>query len=403
MKLIITEAHYKFLLENLIDEAVPSEHFYERQLGRFVNKDEFNVGYDEGDFNYITVGTVKKDMIIKKDYSRLIEKFENYDLPDEKSYGIKIENLRIPIKDIEISQSYIRYFKENIADIDFEYNIREQMKNELNDRFNIPLDKIKLDEEKVKRRIENELKREIKNFLYSKANDGRLVIVDYQSKSYGNQTYLVIRNNVMITIFLGISTAFRNPQKKLDVDYYFDSIESFEANYQNTLNEEYSNEGITEDDIVFNNTLFKKLIDVHTKIGQGSIFSIPISEVEKKTKEAIINYLQDNEVNGSKVLEVTIPNIGYDLVVPKENLNNYSIDYIKTVYKKERDASTGEIMKIPVKAAKVNNSISEFSTNKMSIIFAKSKTEEGKYFVITVLQGNLKVFQKPQNGETVSM
>ena len=44
-------------------------------------------------------------------------------------------------------------------------------------------------------------------------------------------------------------------------------------------------------------------------------------------------------------------------------------------------------MKIPVKAAKVNNSISDFSTNKMSIIFAKSKTEEGKYFVITVFPG----------------
>jgi hypothetical protein len=235
LKLLITEAHYKLILENLIDEAVPSEHFYERQLGRFVDKDEFNIGYDEGEYNYITVGTVKKDMMVKKDYSRLIEKFRDYDLPETKSYGIKIENLRIPVKDIEITKSYMNYYKKDIADLDFEYNIREQMKNELSERFRIPLEKIKLDEEIVKRRIENELRKEIKNFLYSKASDGKLLIVDYQSKSFGNQTYLVIRNNVMVTIFLGIAYSFRNPMKKLDVDYYFDSIESFEANYQNTL------------------------------------------------------------------------------------------------------------------------------------------------------------------------
>ena len=129
----------------------------------------------------------------------------------------------------------MNYYKKDIADLDFEYNIREQMKNELSERFRIPLEKIKLDEEIVKRRIENELRKEIKNFLYSKASDGKLLIVDYQSKSFGNQTYLVIRNNVMVTIFLGIAYSFRNPMKKLDVDYYFDSIESFEANYQNTL------------------------------------------------------------------------------------------------------------------------------------------------------------------------
>jgi hypothetical protein len=168
-------------------------------------------------------------------------KYENesiknyYDLPETKSYGIKIENLRIPVKDIEITKSYMNYYKKDIADLDFEYNIREQMKNELSERFRIPLEKIKLDEEIVKRRIENELRKEIKNFLYSKASDGKLLIVDYQSKSFGNQTYLVIRNNVMVTIFLGIAYSFRNPMKKLDVDYYFDSIESFEANYQNTL------------------------------------------------------------------------------------------------------------------------------------------------------------------------
>ncbi len=237
MKIIITESHYRQILESLIDEAVPSEHFYDRQLGRFLSKDNFNVGYDEGDYNYVTVGTVKREDLIKKDYNFIVEKFKRYDLPEDKSYGVKIENLRIPMRDIDISEDYIQYFKENIADVDLEYNIRKQMKNELSKNLRMPLDKVKLNDDRVNERVNNELKRQIKDFLYSKVNSGRLLIVDYKSKSYGNQTFLVIRNNVMVTIFLGIGYTFRNPEKKLEVDYYFDSIEAFEQYYNENFNE----------------------------------------------------------------------------------------------------------------------------------------------------------------------
>jgi hypothetical protein len=236
LKLIITEAHYKLLLESLIDEARPSEHFDERQLDRFINREFLEVGYDEGGFNYIEVGIVNKDSVLNVDYSKFVDKFRNYDLPEGQDFGIKIENLRIPVKEIEISRNYIEYFKNNMIDSDeIEKDIRMEMKRELSRNLRIPFDKVKLNDDVVNKRLNSVIKREIYNFLYSKVNRRELLVVDKFSKSYGNQTYLIIRNNVMVTIFLGIANAFRNPKAKLRVDHYFENVEAFENYYKTEI------------------------------------------------------------------------------------------------------------------------------------------------------------------------
>ena len=229
MKLVITESIFKQLVESLIDEARPSEHFDERQLGRFVDREFLEVGYDEGGFNYIEVGIVPKDSVLNVDYSKFTDKFKSYDLPQGQDFGIKIENLRIPVREIEISKKYIEYFKDNMIDSDeIEKDIRMEMKRQLSKDLRIPFDKIKLNDETVNKRLNSVIKKEIYDFLYSKVNRRELLIVDKVSKSYGNQTYLVIRNDVMVTIFLGIANSFRNPKEKLRVDHYFENFEAFE-------------------------------------------------------------------------------------------------------------------------------------------------------------------------------
>ena len=77
MKIIITESHYRQILESLIDEAVPSEHLSEREFGRILNVNKLVIGYDAGRFNFIEVGTVKKELVINYDYSDAIKILKN--------------------------------------------------------------------------------------------------------------------------------------------------------------------------------------------------------------------------------------------------------------------------------------------------------------------------------------
>lgn len=236
MKLVITESIFKQLVESLIDEARPSIHFNDRQLGRFVNRQFLEVGYDAGGQDYKVVGIVPKDSVLNVDYIKFTDKFKEYDLPEGQDFGIKIENLRIPVKEIEISKTYIEYFKNNVIDSDeIEKDIRTEMKRQLSKDLRIPFDKIKLNDETVNKRLNSVIKKEIYNFLYSKVNRRELLIVDNVSNSNGNQTYLVIRNDVMVTIFLGIANSFRNPKEKLRVDHYFENFEAFENYYKTEI------------------------------------------------------------------------------------------------------------------------------------------------------------------------
>ncbi len=364
MKIIITESHYRQILESLIDEAVPSTHLSEREFGRILNVNKLVIGYDAGRFNFIEVGTVKKELVINYDYSDAIKILKNYQLPYNTSYGIKLEdlneNLEKSINEIEIYDYYRGDFKEDFADM-----IRQRSKL--------------LDRKLENKEIDSLIKRELAN--------KKLLILGEGSN--GNQLYLVIRNNVLTTMFFGIDNVVnKNPKERLRVDYYYDSIEGFISANENfkTGNSQNPN-SVSELDILFPNKLMDKLAEVHTEIGQGSVFAKDLRTIKSITKKAIVDYLQNNNISGVAKFEINVDGIGYDLVKSKENLKNYNVLDIKTVYKKEKDERTGGQTSIPVKAAIVRNPLSNFKTDKMTIIFTKGR-DEGKYFVITVYPGS---------------
>lgn len=134
--------------------------------------------------------------------------------------------------------------------------------------------------------------------------------------------------------------------------------------------------------------LKKKLEDVHTKPGQGSIFAKSIDDVLKISQSALDKEQDiDKIANGTGTLTVDSPGIGYNLVLP--------IDQAKKLPgAKESEVEKVEgPNKIKVPAITTTAPLSQFKSNQLTIIVRPKKDAEGKvipneYIVLSAFPGD---------------
>ena len=119
----------------------------------------------------------------------------------------------------------------------------------------------------------------------------------------------------------------------------------------------------------------KKLIDVHTKPGEGSIFAKPIEEVVDVIQRAI----KDNSANIERVatttgaLKLNVPNIGYDLVLPVTEASKLSrVQKIESGVEKTEGPN-----KINVPAFYTSAPLQQFNTDQLTVIIRPKKDESG--------------------------
>lgn len=136
------------------------------------------------------------------------------------------------------------------------------------------------------------------------------------------------------------------------------------------------------------NWLNKKLEDVHTKPGQGSIFAKSIEDVLKIAQSALDQEKDiDKIANGTGTLTVDSPGIGYNLVLPIEQAK-------KLAGAKESEVEKIEgPNKIKVPAITTSAPLSQFKSNQLTIIVRPKKDAEGKvipneYIVLSAFPGD---------------
>ena len=145
--------------------------------------------------------------------------------------------------------------------------------------------------------------------------------------------------------------------------------------------------------IHFMDWLVQKTDRVHSKPGQGSIFAIPTEQVVRKVKEIASSAGDVEEIaNTSGVLSSSVPNIGYDLVVPVVNgqpmLNGKPLDGEITTAQKEEGRGT-----IDVPAIITDEPMESFSTDELTIIVRPMKDSEGnvlpnEYIILSAFPGS---------------
>jgi hypothetical protein len=143
--------------------------------------------------------------------------------------------------------------------------------------------------------------------------------------------------------------------------------------------------------VLFPDWLTQKITDVHYNIGQGSIFSKPIEEIINLTKEIINDEPNIKEIaNTSGTISRKINNIGYDLVLPIEIAKTLENAKLTTTTKIENDTS----FELP--AVKTTMSLSDFSTDQLTIIVRPMKNETGdvidnSYIILSVFPGSASI------------
>ena len=145
--------------------------------------------------------------------------------------------------------------------------------------------------------------------------------------------------------------------------------------------------------IHFLNRLIDKTKRVHSKAGQGSIFSMPIDKVFEKVKEIAASASNVDEIaNSTGVLSVKVPNIGYDLVVPVVNgkpmHKGKPLQGQITTTQKEEGPNT-----IDVPAIITSEPIESFATDQLTVIIRPMKNQEGQvlpneYIILSVFPGS---------------
>jgi hypothetical protein len=134
--------------------------------------------------------------------------------------------------------------------------------------------------------------------------------------------------------------------------------------------------------------LKKKLEDVHTKPGQGSIFAKSIDDVLKISQAALDKETDIEKIaNGSGTLTIDSPGIGYNLVLPIDKAK-------KLAGAKESEVEKIEgPNKIKVPAITTTAPLSQFKSNQLTIIVRPKKDAEGKvipneYIVLSAFPGD---------------
>ena len=176
--------------------------------------------------------------------------------------------------------------------------------------------------------------------------------------------------------------SLNNAIKNHKLNYYIDEHDSV---ISKTLKESKESNPI----IIFPDWLEEKIEQVHTKIGQGSIFSKSIANIKNIVLDTVKSHSNLDEISKTTgIIQIDVPNIGYDLVCTKKMLNTLNIKNKKTVEKYEGNTP------ITVNAVIVNDSIEKFSTNTLTIIVRPAKDSSGnielnKYIILSVYPGNI--------------
>lgn len=131
-----------------------------------------------------------------------------------------------------------------------------------------------------------------------------------------------------------------------------------------------------------------KLEDVHTKPGQGSIFSKSIDDVLKLVQDALDKEDDiDKIANSTGTVTVKSPGIGYNLVLPIEKA------------KKLPGAKEGEVEKaegpnkVTVPSVTTTAPLSQFTSDELTVIVRPKKDEKGtvipnEYIVLSAFPGD---------------
>jgi hypothetical protein len=152
-------------IRRILEEANIANHYRERLYDRFLNRDKLDVGYEVSNGIYETVGTYiippdKKSIILEN--AKVVE---NYNFPKNKSIGVQIAY-------IIIDKNKVQYFD--------------------NDTQNQLINK-------------------------------NLVFVDSQTNSNGNEVYIIVRNNEVLTVYFAKSY-IKQDANKLNVDVIVKNI-----------------------------------------------------------------------------------------------------------------------------------------------------------------------------------
>ena len=140
--------------------------------------------------------------------------------------------------------------------------------------------------------------------------------------------------------------------------------------------------------ILFPDWLITKLNDVHTKVGQGSIFAMDINKVVEIAKQVVSKEQNiDKIANSTGTISTTVNGAGYDLVLPMEKAKTLPNADITTTKKVEGPTT----MEVP--AVKTSAPLQTFKTNQLTIIVRPMKNEGGEiipnsYIILSVFPGN---------------
>lgn len=160
-------------IRKILSESIIQQHYQERLYERFLNKEQLTVGYEIPNSvgEYETVGTYIIPHEIKTQILNNAKLVEAYNFPKTKSYGIQIST-------IPISKDRVQYFS-------------------------------------------NELREEAKKHV--------LLFVDEETHSNGNQIFVIVRDNKLITIYMAKNYVSQDPAK-LKVDAIIKNMDVIKLN-----------------------------------------------------------------------------------------------------------------------------------------------------------------------------
>jgi hypothetical protein len=140
--------------------------------------------------------------------------------------------------------------------------------------------------------------------------------------------------------------------------------------------------------VLFPDWLITKLNDVHTKVGQGSIFAMDVNKVVEIAKQVVAKEQNIEQIaNSTGTISTNVNNVGYDLVLPIENAKKLAHAQITTTNKVEGPTT----MEVP--AVKTTAPLQSFKTNQLTIIVRPMKNDAGEvvpngYIILSVFPGN---------------
>jgi hypothetical protein len=164
-------------------------------------------------------------------------------------------------------------------------------------------------------------------------------------------------------------------------------MESFAKTFNKIkrLDEAEVNEG---PNVLFPDWLITKLNDVHTKVGQGSIFAMDVNKVVEIAKQVVAKEQNIEQIaNSTGTISTQVNGAGYDLVLPMEKAKTLPNAQITTTNKVEGPTT------LEVPAVKTSAPLQSFKTNQLTIIVRPMKNDAGEvipngYIILSVFPGN---------------